>query len=108
MGLYPGYEFTVRKYTQGVLLGLGIKHKILRTDTALDFMNSIMHRSRTNAQSEITKELVGSIVMTKYNNKTYRVDDIAVDKKASDVVELKSGPVSYYEGRSKQGSRLAN
>ena len=35
--------------------------------------------------------------MTKYNNKTYRVDDIAFTKKACDTVELKSGPVSYID-----------
>lgn len=97
--LYPGYEFTIRKYAgEKVLLGLDIKHKILRTDTALEFMNSIMQRSRgAGAQSEIQKELVGTIVMTKYNNKTYRVDDVDFTTKPSDVVELKSGPISYID-----------
>ena len=93
-----------------MLLGLDIKHKIIRTDTALEFMNSIMQvcdfsrcyylyvifpcfihdhtssllvflpfdrptaafpylnfsiqRTRGN-QTEIAKELVGAIVMTK-------------------------------------------
>ena len=49
-----------------MLLGIDIKHKIIRTDTALEFMNSIMQRARgAGAQSEIQKELVGTIVMTK-------------------------------------------
>jgi len=94
--LYPGYEFSIRRYSHNVLLGLDIKHKIIRTDTALEFMNSIMQRSRGN-QSEITKELVGSIVMTKYNNKTYRVDDVDFGTKPSDEVELKSGRISYID-----------
>ena len=33
-----------------------------------------------NFQSEVAKALVGCIVLTRYNNKTYRIDDIAWDK----------------------------
>ena len=33
----------------------------------------------------------------RYNNKTYKVDDIAFDKKASDMVELKGVRISYID-----------
>ena len=46
-----------------------------------------MQRNRGN-QSAITKELVGAIVMTKYNNKTYRVDDVDFGTKPSDEVSI--------------------
>lgn len=94
--LYPGYEFTIRNYNGGTLLGLDIKHKVLRTDSVLEFMNSVARGPGGN-QNMITKQLVGAIVMTKYNNKTYRVDDIAFDKKASDSVELKRETTTYID-----------
>ena len=31
-------------------------------------------------QEEATRQLVGSVVLTRYNNRTYRIDDIAWDK----------------------------
>ena len=34
---------------------------------------------------------------SRYNNKTYRVDDVDFTTKPSDVVELKSGPISYID-----------
>ena len=47
----------------------------------------------------MTKKLVGEIVITRYNNKTYRVDDIAWGKTPSDTFSSSSAgtEISYVD-----------
>lgn len=94
--LWPGFEFSIRKYDHGVLLGVDVKHKILRTDSALNVMNVISSNGR-GGQSAIKAEMIGAIVMTKYNNKTYKIDDVNFDITPRNVVQLKNGPISYVD-----------
>ena len=95
--LWPGYEFSIRKYSHGVLLGLDVKHKIVRTDTVLSAMNQMVSSGRGGQQENIRRELMGAIVITKYNNKTYRIDDVIFNLSPKDVVQLRSGPISYID-----------
>lgn len=61
---------------------------------------TIHSQSQRTFQDECTKQLVGSVVMTRYNNRTYRVDDIDWDKSPKDTFTLASGQqitfVEYY------------
>ena len=43
-------------------------------------MKEIMKRNKANFKAEIQKVLLGNIIMTRYNNKTYKVDDIAFNR----------------------------
>ena len=72
--VWPGYITSIRQHEHEVLMVTEIDHKILRTDTALRQMNLIM--DKTHSQDAVKKGLIGCIVMTRYNKKTYRVDDI--------------------------------
>lgn len=62
--------------------------------------NTLYHQSKENFQEECAKELVGSIVITRYNNRTYRVDDIKWNKSPKDTFTLMDGTkttfVEYY------------
>lgn len=50
-----------------------------RDDTALDCINTILHRTGGD-QNAVRKAMIGSIVVTHYNNdKTYRVDEVRFD-----------------------------
>ena len=79
-----------------------ISNKILRTDTVLNQMEEIVKRGGANASFRATAEkaLLGAIVMTRYNNKTYRIDEIAWDKHPDDEFDYKNGEklsyVKYY------------
>ena len=53
------------------MLGVEITHKVLRTDTVLDLLRQV----RGN-KSAAEKALLGQVVLTRYNNKTYRIEDI--------------------------------
>jgi len=101
--LWPGYETSIRQHEDEVLLCCEVSHKILRTDTVLEQMQEVYKRDRANFRSSCEKSLLGCIVMTRYNNKTYKIDDIAWDKHPTDSFESSKGTpmtfIQYYEGK---------
>ena len=54
-------------------------------------MKEIMKRNKANFKAEIQKVLLGNIIMTRYNNKTYKVDDIAFNRNPKETFN-----VSYF------------
>ncbi|KAH9525714.1 Piwi-like protein 1 [Bulinus truncatus] len=96
----PGFTTSILRYDGGNLLFVDTIHKVLRIDTYLDALYQLYHSVKQNPDEfrrRATKELVGVIVMTKHNNKTYKVDDIAWDARASDSFEKNGVQVSYYD-----------
>uniref|UniRef100_A0A8C5I209 Piwi-like protein 1 n=1 Tax=Gouania willdenowi TaxID=441366 RepID=A0A8C5I209_GOUWI len=78
--IWPGYVTTILHYESSIMMCIDISHKVLRSNTVLDFMTNLRAQYGDHRFADMcTKELVGCIVLTKYNNKTYRVDDIAWD-----------------------------
>lgn len=45
-----------------------------------NYRTELYHKSQHNYKDVVMKEIVGTSVLTRYNNKTYRIDDIAWDK----------------------------
>ncbi|KAF4074205.1 hypothetical protein AMELA_G00236870 [Ameiurus melas] len=78
--VWPGYSTAIKHTDGGLYLAVDISHKVLRSDSVLDVMNELYQKSRESFKDECTKELIGSIVITRYNNRTYRIDDIEWDK----------------------------
>ncbi|XP_035708527.1 piwi-like protein Siwi isoform X2 [Folsomia candida] len=92
--LWPGYKTSMRNHEHDVLLGVEITHKVLRTDNCLHVMTRL--RGGQNYRHDIKEELVGSIVMTHYNRKTYRVDDIDWDNSPGATFDMKDhGTVTF-------------
>ncbi|XP_069034662.1 piwi-like protein 1 [Embiotoca jacksoni] len=78
--IWPGYTTTILQYESSVMMCTDVSHKVLRSETVLDFMVNLRQQVGSQRFTDIcTKELIGLIVLTKYNNKTYRIDDVAWD-----------------------------
>ncbi|XP_038152129.1 piwi-like protein 1 [Cyprinodon tularosa] len=78
--VWPGYSTTIMNYESSVMMCTDVSHRVLRSETVLDFMINLKHQVGSQRYTDIcTKELVGLVVLTKYNNKTYKIDDIAWD-----------------------------
>ncbi|KAM8760023.1 piwi-like protein 2 isoform 1-T2 [Acanthopagrus schlegelii] len=98
--VWPGYSTCIKRTDGGLYLCIDVSHKVLRNDSVLNVMNMLYQQSKENFQDECTKELIGSIVITRYNNRTYRIDAIEWDKSPKDTFTLMDGTkttfVEYY------------
>ena len=63
-----------------MLLGCEMKMKCMRMDSALDQIGTIIKANKANYKTAVGRALIGTRVITKYNNRTYCVDDIVWDK----------------------------
>ncbi|XP_046643892.1 piwi-like protein Siwi [Daphnia pulicaria] len=88
LNIWPGYVTTIRHHEEGFLLGVEIIHRVLRRDSALDVMQKI-RQAGGDFQAMCSAELVGKVVMTHYNKRTYRIDDIDFTKNASSTFHLR-------------------
>jgi len=95
--LWPGYVTSIRQHESNVLLCCEISTKVLRMETVLDQLRECYKRDPKNYQNLATKLLLGQIVITRYNNKTYRIDEICFDKTVSDTFEMKDGSKKDYK-----------
>ncbi|KAM6931274.1 piwi-like protein 2 [Xenentodon cancila] len=89
--VWPGYSTSIKLTDGGLYLSVDVSQKVLRNDSVLDVMNTLYQQSKENFQDECTKELIGSIVITRYNNRTYRIDAIEWDKSPKDTFTLMDG-----------------
>ncbi|XP_042316537.1 piwi-like protein 4 [Sceloporus undulatus] len=101
--LWPGFATSVTQYENRVMLCADVSHKVLRSENVLEFMSNLydnVDKARFTEMCE--KELVGLIVLTRYNNKTYRIDDIEWSVKPTDTFQKSDGTQITYEDYYKQ------
>uniref|UniRef100_A0A3B5M9T0 Piwi-like protein 2 n=1 Tax=Xiphophorus couchianus TaxID=32473 RepID=A0A3B5M9T0_9TELE len=89
--VWPGYATAIKHTDGGLYLSVEVTHKVLQNDSVLDLMNMLYKQSKENFQDVCTKELVGAIVITRYNNRTYRIDSIEWNKSPNDSFTLMNG-----------------
>ncbi|EHB06014.1 Piwi-like protein 2 [Heterocephalus glaber] len=89
--IWPGYAASIRRTDGGLFLLVDVSHKVIRNDSVLDFMHAMYQQSKENFQDECSKFLVGSIVITRYNNRTYRIDDVDWNKTPKDSFTMSDG-----------------
>ncbi|XP_069825741.1 piwi-like protein 4 isoform X2 [Dendropsophus ebraccatus] len=99
LSLWPGFSVAVAPLEKQLTLCADVSHKVLRNETVLDSMNEMFHRiPKERFTDACEKEFLGSVVLTRYNNKTYRVDDIDWSTKPTDKFPKKDGTqISYVE-----------
>ncbi|KAM3611283.1 uncharacterized protein V6R79_016094 [Siganus canaliculatus] len=94
--IWPGYSTTILNYETSVMMCTDVSHKVLRSETVLDFMGNLRQQCGNQRFPEIcSKELIGLIVLTKYNNKTYRIDDIAWDHTPNNTFKRGDTDISF-------------
>ncbi|NXX19423.1 PIWL1 protein, partial [Podargus strigoides] len=78
--VWPGFTSSILQYEEDIMLCVDVSHKVLRSETVLDFMYDLYHQVEEQRFRDLcARELIGLIILTKYNNRTYRVDDIDWD-----------------------------
>ena len=103
--LWPGYITSIRQHERKILLCCELSHKVMRKDTALSILMELSRSQPRNYQEAFSKEMIGTTVLTDYNNKTYKIDDVEYTLTPSSTFCSKTGSeesyISYYERRYK-------
>lgn len=95
--LWPGYSTSIKQHERDLLMMAEIKHKLMRSETVLQILQRCFHDNRNNYQHDFKTLILGTIVYTKYNNKTYRVTDVLFDANPTNTFETRDGPISYMD-----------
>ncbi|XP_068908412.1 piwi-like protein Ago3 isoform X2 [Tenebrio molitor] len=97
----PGFAVHVDEMEGGLMVCLDTQHRIIRCQTVYEFFHEVRASDPRNFKEQATNNLIGACVLTKYNNKTYVVDDIGWTMNPRDSFETKSGSkcsfVDYYK-----------
>ncbi|XP_055386002.1 protein piwi-like [Condylostylus longicornis] len=98
--LWPGYITSIRQHENEILVCAEVTHKVMRTETIYDIMRQCINDSdrRGGDWSEnFKKQVIGLTVLTDYNNKTYRIDDVDLTFKASMTFNMKGKSTSFVD-----------
>ncbi|XP_015783387.1 piwi-like protein 1 [Tetranychus urticae] len=103
LDIWPGILTAIAEHDGGIMMMCDNINKIIRHDTARDILNRIRTHERERWQEKARDELATSVVMTVYNNKTYKIDDIAFERTAGDFTFERGNTTTsladYYRGQ---------
>lgn len=93
--IWPGYVTAVDEYEDGVMLNLDVSHRLLCTETVLSVIEHAYISNKESFKEKSLEALLGAVVLTRYNNKTYRVDDILWDENPQSTFQMGGKDISY-------------
>ncbi|CAL7950934.1 unnamed protein product [Xylocopa violacea] len=94
--LWPGYLTSIRQHENNILMCAEITHKVMRQQTVLDILNDCYQQNRHEYKKLFEGQVIGLVVLTDYNNNTYRITDIDYDTNPSSTFQLRNGDkISY-------------
>ncbi|CAH0406951.1 unnamed protein product [Chilo suppressalis] len=95
--IWPGYKTTINQYEDKLLMVTEIAHKVLRMDTVLQMLKEYADNKGQNYKKIFLEDIVGKIVMTDYNKRTYRIDDISWNETPQSTFKMKEETVTYMD-----------
>nr|CAH7761897.1 unnamed protein product [Callosobruchus chinensis] len=91
--LWPGYFTSIRQHENNILMACDVTFKVMRQDNCYDLL---LGCHSGNPQREFQSQIIGSIVMASYSNKTYRVDDVDFRTTPQHTFKMKDGSECSY------------
>jgi aubergine-like protein len=81
----PGLITGIRQHETQLMMNLFIQSKVMRSETCLDQLKNLREKlkreHRMGEFQNMAKQLLaGQVVLTRYNNKTYSIDDLDFTK----------------------------
>ncbi|XP_049868005.1 piwi-like protein Siwi [Pectinophora gossypiella] len=95
--IWSGFKTTINQYEDRLLMVTEITHKVLRMDTVLQMLQEYTATKGGNFRRIFTEDVVGTIVMTDYNKRTYRVDDVHWQASPLSTFKMKDENVTYMD-----------
>ncbi|XP_039962265.1 protein piwi [Bactrocera tryoni] len=94
--LWPGYQTSIRQHERDILLCAEIAHKVMRTETVYDILKRCTETAR-DFEEDFRRNVLGLTVLTDYNNKTYRINDVDFSKNPTKTFKCKEKEVSFID-----------
>ncbi|XP_046741985.1 piwi-like protein Siwi [Diprion similis] len=94
--LWPGYITSIRQHERDILMCSEISHKVMRQQTIYDILTDCHRQNRNDFKRAFCSQIIGQVVLTGYNNNTYRVDDVDFDVTPQSTFPLRSGELISY------------
>lgn len=91
INLVGGYNTTTSYLKAGIMMNLDSKTKIIQDVTLLQMIDVIYDTHRDNVQERVRNELTGKVVITKYNNRTYKIEDVDFDMTPQNRFTMRGG-----------------
>lgn len=91
-----GYLHSIRQHETNILVCCEIIHKVMREDTVLDILRGLLHAGG-NYRDAFEKEVIGKVVLTAYNNKTYSIIGVEWNIKPTSTFPTKDGAKSFMQ-----------
>lgn len=100
--IFPGYAVSVDEMEGGLMVCLDTQHRVIRTQTVYELLDDIRASNAHDFKEVATRSIIGSCVITKYNNKNYVVDDIGWNMTPMDSFQIRGGSLCTYSDYYKQ------
>lgn len=94
--LWPGYETSIREYENDLLLNCDVAHKVMRIDTVYTMLRNLRRDGQFNID-DFKRQIIGKTVLTPYNNRTYRIDDVDFDVTPRSTFKKGDDDVTYQQ-----------
>ncbi|GAB0086880.1 hypothetical protein DMENIID0001_010860 [Sergentomyia squamirostris] len=98
--IWPGFSTSIRQHESDIMICAEVTHKVIRMENCYN----VMARMGNNRDS-MMRELIGQVVVTEYNNATYRIDDMDFTRNPTSEFQMKSGEMmsflQYFQNRYK-------
>jgi len=96
--VWPGFDARMIMKEAGALLNVDVAFKVVRTDTCLGYIAELRKKAEEKGgdwQAAIQEALVGCTVVTRYNQKTYRVERVDFGMSPATTFDKNGEQVSY-------------
>jgi aubergine len=106
--IWPGYITSIREHEHDRLMCVELAHKIIRDENCLDIFRSTEVQSTSDPQTRYKELMLGSVVMTLYNNKDYKICDVDFKQSPASTFKKKDGTEISFKDYYAQRYSLTN
>lgn len=103
--VWPGYKLNLKCVGEKFYLNVDSASKVLRRDTVYDLICNLREKIRGDFETKIKNEIEGTSIITHYNRRIYRIDDVDFNKTPKDTFKMFDGTeksyIEYYEEKYK-------
>lgn len=103
--LWPGYITSIRQHERDVLMCAEITSKVMRLDNLKTILETCYNEDSGRYKERFANTVIGTVVLTEYNNNTYRIEDVDFSVSPASTFPLKNGEnisyIDYYKTKYK-------